>query len=89
MKRLLALVSLASLSACNRAGPWDAFVYEDADNLGVHETLTGFDSFEQCREAATDRLSARGLSGKGTYECGRSCRWDAGLELNMCQETRD
>lgn len=86
--RVPAAIFLLLLSACS-SGPWDAFVYDDAENLDQSETLVGFGSFEECQQAAIDRLREKQAADVGTYECGKDCRWDPVLKVNVCKETRD
>lgn len=86
MSRAVLLLASLLVAGC---GQWDAFVYDDADDLSQSETLTGFDSFEECQAAAINRLRQKDLAEVGTYECGRKCRWDPAYEVNVCQETRE
>ena len=36
----------------NRPDQWDAFVYPNANDLTVNETIRGFKTFELCQQAA-------------------------------------
>ena len=66
-----------------------AGVYPDEGDLTVHEELRGFTSFEHCQAAADYALKLRSPEGGGTFECGYRCRYDPGMQINVCKETRD
>ncbi|QNM83250.1 hypothetical protein H8M03_02555 [Sphingomonas sabuli] len=81
---------LLLLAACDdRPRQWDLFIYPNAGDLTVHEELRGFTSFEHCKAAADYALKLRSPEGGGTFECGYMCRYDPGMQINVCKETRD
>ena len=73
LKRTFPLVAaLLILAACdNRPDQWDAYIYQDVDNMEAVEMIRGFKSFELCQQAAIDRLQSQ--PGNGDYECGYKC----------------
>lgn len=87
MRKMLPVLSWIVLAGCDdRPDSWTAWVYEDRDDLSQSETLTGFNTFEQCQSAAIQQLRTYDNPSGGDYECGYKCRWDGGT--NVCKETR-
>jgi hypothetical protein len=86
-KVLLLGVALFSLTNCDQH-PWQAWVYPDAGNERFSNSLAGFETFEQCQEAAIATLRSFREPDRGSYICGRSCRWDPDLRTNRCKELR-
>lgn len=85
--RLLPL--LVVLTSCDgRPDQWDAFVYPNATDLTVNETIRGFKTFELCQQAAIDRLRASNRADQGDYECGYKCEPHGPYGGNLCAETR-
>lgn len=80
------LTILALVGCDSRPDQWDAFVYP-GDNLLTHVTIRGFKTFEQCQEAAIERLRSVRRDGGGDYECGYKCG-PATDGLSVCKETR-
>lgn len=83
----LAIILVVILSGCERT-PWQGWVYPDPDNERASISLAGFRTFEQCQEAAIAELRRLAGPDKGSYMCGRSCRWDDASRTNICEETR-
>jgi hypothetical protein len=89
VKLLMLSLTFVSLSGCDdRPDQWDAFVYPDANNLAVNETIRGFKSFELCQQAAIDRLRSTPNPDEGDYECGYKCEPHGKYGGNICLETR-
>lgn len=89
LSKALAAASLLYVGACDsRAKEWTAWVYADRDNLAKSETLTGFETFEGCQEAAITKLRSYQSPDNGDYECGYMCRYDQTMQTNICKETR-
>lgn len=92
--RTLKLAAIAALcltpAACGWfvSDGWDGWVYPDGSNLAYSISLTGFESFEACQEAALATIRALDDPGRADYECGRGCRWEQQIENNVCKETR-
>ncbi len=89
MKNLftIALVAVA-LSGCDqRPDQWDAFIYPNANDLTINETIRGFKTFELCQQAAIDQLRSLPNPDGGDYECGYKCERH-GTYGNLCAETR-
>lgn len=84
------LVMLFFLAGCDhRPKQWDAFVYPDRNDLSRIETIAGFLTFEQCQQAAINRLRSFSEPDNGDYECGYMCGSDPDYgSLNICKETR-
>ena len=72
----------------NRPDQWDAFVYPNANDLTVNETIRGFKTFELCQQAAINRLRQSKKSDVGDYECGYKCEPYGSYGGNLCEETR-
>lgn len=75
-------------------GPWTGWIYPDANDTSYSIKLGEFKNFEACQEASIEGV--RTLSRlrdwsepEGTYECGRRCRFDKDLRIDVCKETRD
>lgn len=88
--RFLILSSALLLAACDdRPDQWDAFIYPNANDLTVNETIRGFKTFELCQEAAVNQLRSMPDSDAGDYECGYRCKPVGEFgDLNVCKETR-
>ncbi len=87
MKRVLLFITL--LAGCDsRPDQWDAFVYPDADNLLVDETIRGFKTFELCQQAAISRIRSMPSPDNASYECGYRCEYRPDWDVNVCKETR-
>jgi hypothetical protein len=87
MKR--ALLLLFALSGCDsRPDQWNAYVYQDTEDMTRWETIEGFKTFEQCQSAAIGRIRTFDEPDKADYECGYKCSIDPNLQINVCKETR-
>jgi hypothetical protein len=84
----LGCVLLAGCDWLGGGGKWDGWVYPDESNLDHSISLNGFDTFEECQEAAISTMRALDDPGSAAYECGRDCRWNSQIETNVCKETR-
>lgn len=80
---------LLPLVGCDRPGPWTGWVYPDGENDVVGITLSGFDTFEECQAATIAQLRNLPDPDRGSYECGRSCRWNSDYRANICKEMRN
>ena len=88
LSRLSFMLGLTLFAGCDdRAKEWTAWVYKDK-GLQTYETLQGFKTFDQCQQAAIDKLRTYTDPDAGDYECGYMCRWDARWQSNICKETR-
>lgn len=86
MKHLL-VIGAFGLSACHsHRGEWDASVYPDAKNRTLAVTLNGFDTLDQCQEAASDMLQTFKNPEQGDFDCSRNCKWNPSLGVNVCEE---
>ncbi|MBA4308660.1 MAG: hypothetical protein C0429_18180 [Sphingopyxis sp.] len=88
-EKLLLLVAAALLSAgCDdRPNQWDAYIYQDVENMDSVELIRGFKTFELCQAAAINRLQS--TPGDGDYKCGYKCGPNEEYGgMNMCKETR-
>lgn len=90
MRLAVAIGAALALAACDqRPDEWDAFIYPSADNLTVHEEISGFRSFELCQQAAIEHLRHHHDANAGDYECGHKCGpAPGGLGGRLCSETR-
>lgn len=89
MRQVGVIMSLLALAACDdRPKEWTAWVYRDRTDLTQSVKLVGFNSFEHCQEAAITTLRSYDDPDAGDYECGYMCRYDPGLQTNVCKETR-
>ncbi len=67
---------------------WEGFVYPDKNNLTKHISLGVFQSLENCRAAALQKLSQVSSVEKGDYECGLNCEFREGMgDLQVCEKT--
>ena len=67
---------------------WLGFVYPDKNNL-LHDIQIGaYSSLDSCRSAAHSLMSEKDWVVTGTYECGLNCKYDGGIGLYICKETR-
>ncbi|MEA3008581.1 MAG: hypothetical protein QOJ91_273 [Sphingomonadales bacterium] len=83
----LAIILVVLLSGCEPT-PWQGWVYPDPDDEHASTSLAGFRTFEQCQEAAIAELRRLPSPDKGSYKCGRSCKWDDTSRTNICAEVR-
>lgn len=67
---------------------WTGYVYTTS-SLQTHYKLGPFETFEACQESAISALRDSGRAAVGTYECGLNCKIDPGLNIEICEETRD
>jgi hypothetical protein len=90
MKPAIGLLAIfIFLVSCDkRPDQWDAFIYPDATNLTVNDTIRGFKTFELCQQAAINRLRASNRADKGDYECGYKCEPYGHYGIYRCAETR-
>jgi hypothetical protein len=81
---------LILLTACDdRPDQWDAFIYPDANDLRVNDTIRGFKTFELCQQAAIEQLRITRKADVGDYECGYQCGPSENFDgVNICKETR-
>jgi hypothetical protein len=68
-------------------GRWTGWVYPNASDLTQEVRLGEFESFEECQIGAINALRSMRAT-DGDYECGRRCRYDASIGINVCKETR-
>jgi hypothetical protein len=85
---LSGLALLFGVAGCGPSADWKGYVYPSAADLTQHLELGAFETFEQCQEAAIYNLRALGRAETGDYECGRACRFNADVGINVCAETR-
>lgn len=86
MRRVLLLAAL--LSGCDISPQWQGWVYPHAGDLTEAIEIGRFRTFDQCEAAAVGVLRSLPNPDGGDYECGRSCRRDMDLQINVCAETR-
>jgi len=83
---LMTLALLLPTGCDSRPDSWDAWVYPDKSNMDVSYSLVGFKTFEDCQQAATDKLRSLKDPDEGDYECGHRCRFDPSMGDNVCKE---
>lgn len=83
MRGILLPVALSLLVGCEQQ--WDGFVYPDRGNLTNHIGVGTFNSLEECRSAAVDRLERMNALYTGDYECGLNC--DRSEFPMICEKT--
>jgi len=76
------------LAGCSGAKKWSLFVYPDGNPSGKNiNAIDAYDSFEECKGGF--EFSKQSFP-NADFECGYKCRiQDAGLDLYICDETRD
>lgn len=88
-KPLLIAAGLLAVSACDgRPNTWTAFVYRDLNAIEASDTLTGFNTFASCQEAAIATLRSYPDPNAGSYECGFKCEWNPAYQAHVCKETK-
>lgn len=92
LRHACAFAAVAGLTACERdprPEQWNAYLYNESLDGSVTEySLDGFQTLEQCRDAAQRVLLLHGKGETQDYECGYKCgisRRYAGL--NVCEQT--
>ena len=88
MGDLGAAASVVAPACDSRPDSWDAWVYPDRENMTVSMSLVGFRTFEECQQAAIDKLRSLSDPEQGDYECGYKCRFDPSIQTNVCKETK-
>jgi hypothetical protein len=83
----VSIILVVLLCGCERTA-WQGWVYPDPDDERASISLTGVRSFEQCQKAAVAELRRLPSPDKGSYKCGRSCRWVETSRSNICEEIR-
>ena len=89
MRIAVAGLTLAIVACDDRPRQWDAFIYPDSEGSEKFVRISGFKTFELCRDAATDRIQSFPEPEKAAYECGYMCRFEPTYGMNVCKETRD
>jgi hypothetical protein len=91
MRTLLALIFLLGIGVgCGcESETWSGVVYPDATNLTRHFSVGDFDSLEDCRAAAVDRIHRMGASRTGDYECGLNCVPVGYAGMSQCERTEN
>jgi len=64
---------------------WEGYVYPNGGDLTVHQYVGKYETLEDCRSAAVDRLYSLNARDRGDYECGLNCE-SQGI-INICEET--
>ena len=89
MKSLAPLVLALLITGCTQE--WQGYVYPNKNDLTKHIELGKFNSLEQCRNAAIDKLWKLGDRSKGDYECGLNCQplknYGGATDINICEKT--
>lgn len=100
MKRALiafGLVAALLLGGCiGKPDRWTAFVYPPGKSLDAEDAQKAiqgvYSTFEDCQSAAINSLRQLQAITKsdefGSYECGSGCRYEVGMDLYICKETR-
>lgn len=68
---------------------WTIYIYPDKDN--TKRTLIApvkFPTYEICKKEAELFLEEKGLVTKGSYKCGKNCKFHDGMKLDICEEWR-
>lgn len=94
---LTVLIGSLALTGCFwRPDHWTAFVYppgKSLDGEDAQKAIQGvYSTFEDCQSAAINSLRQHQAITKadefGSYECGSECKYEAGMDLYICKETR-
>lgn len=86
--RLLPILLLAALPACDIFHRWDALVYTNKFDLGSSIDIGTFDSLEACRAAALAKMEELKVGQMGGYICGENCLVKSGFSnVRMCART--
>ena len=80
------LAFMLALGGCERQN-WKGWVYPDQSDLTRSIEIGPHESLEQCREQALAALRSMPVPSRGDYECGRACRFDESMRINVCAET--
>ena len=85
---LATLIPFVVLSGCVEEDSWEGFVYPNRNDLTQHVEIGSFETLEQCRSAALNRMSVNGWTNVGDYECGLNCKPWEGTDMKICKETK-
>ena len=94
---LAVLIGALALTGCFwKPDRWTAFVYPPGKSLDAEDAQKAiqgvYSTFEDCQSAAINSLRQHQALTKaddfGSYECGSDCRYEAGMDLYICKETR-
>jgi hypothetical protein len=84
------LATIFLLMGCvTREAGWTGWVYPSTQGERYSIRLTGFDTFEQCRKAATEKLRQFDQPENGTFECGYGCRRDERVGTDVCMVVKN
>jgi hypothetical protein len=74
--------------ASERINPpkWTGFFYYDPNDLDKYWTQGGLASLDDCRGWVNNQVS-RDFDGSYDYECGKGCRYESSLSVQVCKET--
>lgn len=74
--------------ASERINPpkWTGFFYYDPNDLDKYWEQDGLASLDDCRSWVNNQIS-RDYDGNYDYECGKGCRYESGLTVQVCKET--
>lgn len=90
LKTLLATLMIASVFVgCGERGPekWTAYIYPDKTNTKRSMELEGlYDTLDECRAAAKDKLKALDLLQRGDFQCGLHCKYHEGMKTEICEK---
>jgi hypothetical protein len=68
---------------------WTSYIYPDKTNTKKSMiSPTKFPTFEICKKVSLGVLKEKGLETKGTYKCGKNCTYNEGMNLDICEETK-
>lgn len=67
---------------------WTGFFYYDPNDLNKYWAQDGFATADDCRSWVNNQVS-RDFDGQYDYECGKGCRYESSLTVQVCKETVD
>jgi hypothetical protein len=82
---VMAVIAFFAWKWIDGGGRWTGWIYPTASDLTQEVRLGAFKSFEECQAGAINALRSMRAT-DGDYECGRRCRSDASVGLNVCKE---
>lgn len=65
---------------------WTGFFYYDPNDLNKYWEQDGFATADDCRSWVNNQVS-RDFDGQYDYECGKGCRYESSLTVQVCKET--
>ncbi len=93
MKNIFAISSIIFfafiLIGCNKKSKdeYTGFYYPNYENLDSFKEVGKFKTLEECQKTVSSFRDNSTKPDMTDGECGKNCRYDTNLQLNICKET--